>query len=93
MIIRRGHGDQRRVSQRREFHEADAIRMDGQNNLPGKGASSRFGAGGQAFAGSASGQQGLGHGSGGGGGAVAASSSGQSGGDGSDGYIEIWEYA
>jgi hypothetical protein len=69
------------------------IRMDAQNNLAGKGAGSRFGAGGQAFAGNAAGQQGLGYGAGGGGGAVAANATGRAGGAGSSGYIEIWEFA
>ena len=69
-----------------------AIRLDAFNNLAGKGASSLFGAGGQAFAGNAAGQQGLGHGAGGGGGAVASNATGRAGGAGSDGYIEIWEY-
>ena len=68
------------------------IRLDAQNNLAGAGAPSPFGAGGQAFAGNAAGQQGLGHGAGGGGGAVADNAMGQPGGAGSAGYIEIWEY-
>lgn len=68
------------------------IRLDEHNNLAGPGASSAFGSGGQAFAGTAGGQQGLGHGAGGGGGAVASAADGQPGGAGSDGYIEIWGF-
>lgn len=71
---------------------AGGIRLDQNNNMPGSGAGSQFGAGGQAFPGNSGGQQGLGHGAGGGGGAVADNATGQSGGAGSDGYIEIWEF-
>jgi hypothetical protein len=66
--------------------------LDANNNMAGKGASSKFGAGGQAFVGNAAGQQGLGYGAGGGGGAVASNATGRAGGAGSAGYLEIWEF-
>ncbi len=68
------------------------IRLDAQNVLAGRGAGSRFGAGGNAYAGNAAGQQGLGQGAGGGGGSVAANATGRAGGAGAAGYIEIWEF-
>lgn len=68
------------------------IRLDDQNMLAGRGGGSPFGTGGNAYAGNAAGQQGLGQGAGGGGGSVAANVTGQPGGAGSDGYIEIWEF-
>lgn len=69
------------------------FRLNATNNFAGKGGSSRFGAGGAAFAGNAAGQQGLGHGAGGGGAAVASNATGRAGGAGSAGYIEIMEFA
>lgn len=60
--------------------------------LAGQGASSQYGAGGQAVQGSSNGNAGLGHGSGGGGAFQLASSAATTGGNGTTGEIVIQEY-